>query len=215
MVARIISQSEGMINYREGRDDELDAALILSGNKNHEIREGRYCFQTTYLNECYREYFEHIGSYHLIWVLRNPYSVIHSMLYNWSRFALNELFDACGAQYLDEIGRTRYEKFGRIAVGRAKRACLSYKGKTLQLFDLHEQLGDRLMVVDYDELVSGGSLVLKKIYTFIDLPYKSSYEKYINPSSIKKAESLPDRIRHMIDDEAIPVYKSARRFLNF
>ena len=31
MLSRIITQSEGMTNYWFGKDDELDAALILSG----------------------------------------------------------------------------------------------------------------------------------------------------------------------------------------
>jgi hypothetical protein len=47
-----------MTQYYFGSDNELDAALILSGRVAHEP-QGRYCFQTTYLNECYSEYFEH------------------------------------------------------------------------------------------------------------------------------------------------------------
>jgi ligand-binding sensor domain-containing protein len=48
-------------NYWFGRDDELDAALILSGHVDHQ-QNGRYCFQTTYINECFREYFEACSS---------------------------------------------------------------------------------------------------------------------------------------------------------
>ena len=213
MVARIIFQSEGMVNYWTGKDDELDAALILSGKMDHEIRAGRYCFQTTYLNENYQEYFEHQGGFRLIWVLRNPYSVVNSMLYNWSRFALDELFDACGSQLLEGRDLIRYERYGRYVINRAKRACLAYQGKTQQAFELKERLGDEMLVVDYDDLVSDSSRTLSEVYSFIDLPFKESYEKSISRKSIKKASSLPGRIRSMIEDMALPEYERARALL--
>ena len=89
ILSRIIAQSEGMTNYFRDIDDELEAALILSGYKQLPPT-GRYCFQTTYLNENYYEYFNIGESHKIIWVLRNPYSVICSMLHNWRNYALNE-----------------------------------------------------------------------------------------------------------------------------
>ncbi len=215
MLARIIFKSEGMVDYWTGPDDELDAALILSGNKKgFSIAPGRYCFQTTYLNECFHEYFQHKGGFRLIWVLRNPYSVIHSMLYNWSRFALNELFEACGAGYLEGDEKRRYERLGLIMVGRARRACLAYKGKTMQLFEIKRELGDDVMVVDYDELVSDSAALFDQIYDFIDLPFKSQYISPINKKSIKKAERLPQRAHDMVSDICMPVYTQARSLLS-
>ncbi len=214
MIARLIFQSEGMINYWVGQDDELDAALILSGYMNHVPQHGRYCFQTTYLNECYQEYIKHKGEFRLIWVLRNPYSVINSMLYNWSRFALNELFDACGASLLTGKDRMRYEKYGRIAINRAHRACMAYQGKTLQLFELHKNLGADVLVVDYDELVSSDTILLHAIYEFIDLPFKENYTDSINRNSISKAKKLPNKIRDMISETSMPVYEQARSLLS-
>lgn len=110
MLARIITQSEGMVNYWFGPDDELDAALILSGHEAHQPR-GRYCFQTTYLNERYPEYFEH-ENFRMVWILRNPHSVVHSMLHNWKDFALNNLFSSCAAQLVEERYRRRHEILG-------------------------------------------------------------------------------------------------------
>jgi len=213
MVARIIFQSEGMVNYWTGKDDELDAALILSGKKDHNIQAGRYCFQTTYLNENYQEYFEHQGRFRLIWVLRNPYSVVNSMLFNWSRFALDELFDACGSQLLEGRDLIRYNKYGRYVINRAKRACLAYQGKTQQAFELKERLGDEMLVVDYDDLVSDSIRVLREVYTFIDLPFKKEYGKSISRRSIRKACKLPGKIRSMIEDMALPEYERARVLL--
>ena len=214
MVARIIFQSEGMINYWAGRDDELDAALILSGWNRPDRPEGRYCFQTTYLNECYREYFKYQGGFRLIWVLRNPHSVINSMLYNWSRFALNELFNACGAQYLSGKDKIAYQRFGHIIISRAQRACLSYIGKTQQVFEINKRLGDDLFVIDYDDLVTDKSRLLSGIYDFIDLPYKELYTKSINSKSVSKASKMPDRVKKMIDIMAMPVYQRAREILS-
>src|SRR3989304_2398887 len=95
-LSRLITGSDGMVDFQFGADDELDAALILSGWGPHPPRQGRYCFQTTYLNNSYPEYFEH-RDYKLIWVLRNPASVVYSMLYNWKTVALNRLFRHCAA----------------------------------------------------------------------------------------------------------------------
>ena len=97
ILARVITQSEGMVNDWRRSDDELDAALILSGKEKRK-NVGRYCFQTTYLNECYGEYFNKNYKFKLIWVLRNPLSVIYSMRYNWGSLSFNELYDACGSE---------------------------------------------------------------------------------------------------------------------
>ena len=109
-LSRLITASDGMVDFTFGKDDELDAALILSGYVNY-TNKGRHCFQTTYLNDSYPEYFAHQG-YKLIWVVRNPSSVIYSMLYNWRRAALNRLFRHCGAELLDEGERWWYERLG-------------------------------------------------------------------------------------------------------
>ena len=65
MLAGILSKSDGIVDFAWSKDDELDAALILSGYEDH-VAQGRYCFQTTFLNECYQEYFEHTPDFKLI-----------------------------------------------------------------------------------------------------------------------------------------------------
>jgi hypothetical protein len=79
-LSRLITESEGMTNFWFGQDDELDAALILAGRVQCE-NQGRHCFQTTYIDDNYHEYFDH-KNYKMIWVIRNPYSVVYSMLNN-------------------------------------------------------------------------------------------------------------------------------------
>lgn len=212
MLARILTQSEGMVNYWFGPDDELDAALILSGNVAHEPR-GRYCFQTTYLNECYPEYFEH-NNFRMVWVLRNPHSVVYSMLHNWRRFALNELFDSCAAQMLDDRYKRRFEMFGHWGVPRLLRACHAYNAKTSQIGLLRAQLDEnQLQVVDYDELVKNKARILPRIYEFLDLPYKAEYEQIIRVSSLKKSSKANKREQDTVEQLCMPVYKQLRKFV--
>jgi hypothetical protein len=209
MLTRLIAQSEGMVDFRFGRDDELDGALILSGQVEH-VPRGRYCFQTTYLNECYREYFEHGNGYKMIWVLRNPASVVYSLVHHWSRFALDELFDACGAQLLSDAQQRRYRMWGGLAVGRLQRACLAYNGKTLQLLDILERIGpERLMIVEYDQLVKEKTRILPLVYRFIALPYNPAYAEKISARSLSKFQKLSARERVLVKELCEPVYQRA------
>jgi hypothetical protein len=209
MLTRIIAQSEGMVDFRSARDDELDAALILSGHMEY-VSQGRHCFQTTYLNECYREYFEHRDRHKMIWVLRHPASVVYSLVHHWSRFALTELFDACGAQFLSEARQRRYRAWGTLSTDRLERACLSYMGKTHQLFDIVDRIGtQRLMIVDYDQLVKEKARILPQIYRFIDIPYKPVYAERISTGSLGKFQKLSAREQERIKTLCEPVYRHA------
>lgn len=210
ILSRVITQSEGMFNFRFGRDDELDAALILSGIKEHAC-SGRYCFQTTYLNECYQEYYQHGDDHKIIWVLRNPYSVVYSLAYNWSRFALNELFTNCGRRYLSGSQLARYSRFGLFGINRLHRACYSYTGKVSQVFELAEKLGDRrIMVIDYDTIARDKDSTLSAVYNFIGLPFKQEYGQKIHTRSINKADKLSARQKDTINRICLPVYEKAK-----
>lgn len=212
MLARIFTNSDGMINYWFGKDDELDAALILSGHVDHECL-GRYCFQTTYLNERFPEYYNH-SDYKLIWVLRNPFSVVFSLLYHWKRFAFNELFENCGYSMLDGALQRKYDKFGRWGIRRLIRACMSYNGKTSQIFEIYGKLGpEKVMIVDYDELVNHKEALLPRIYEFVDLPFQDKYTGYINVASINKAKRLSETERLTIQEQCMPVYEKARQLI--
>lgn len=193
MLSRIITQSDGMTNYWFGPDDELDAALILSGYVGH-TPEGRYCFQTTYLNSCYREYFDRSGPYKLIWVLRNPYSVVYSLLHNWTADALIRLFHECGAGLLRGRDAFLYKIFGDRGIPQIRRACYSYIAKTLQVFDLAQRLGPgQLMVLDYDDLVTRKETLLPAVYDFVDVEFRRDYLRKISSESVKKARQLSPR----------------------
>ena len=195
ILSRILTQSDGMVDFSSGEDDELDAALILSGFVEHTPR-GRYCFQTTYLNECYMEYFHHRNGAKIIWVLRNPYSVVYSMLHNWRSFALNELFLNCGSEFLTEKEKKRMKIFGKYGVNKLRKACCAYVGKTRQVFALKAGLSaDAIMFVEYDDLVKNRETRLPAIYDFIGLTYHPEYAERLHRRSLKKAMALSARER--------------------
>ena len=97
MLTRLIARAPGFTRLCLTADDELDAALALAGFVDLP-NDLRYCLQTTYLNERFIEYRQLRPDQRLIWVVRNPYSVVYSMLHNWGRFALNELYDLAVAE---------------------------------------------------------------------------------------------------------------------
>jgi hypothetical protein len=215
MLSRIITGSNGMVNYRVGADDELDAALILSGFREH-APKGRYCFQTTYLNDCFKEYFDHADDHTVVWVLRQPFSVVYSMLHNWKDFALNELFLSCGAHLLGKKEQKLFRYFGIRGVSRIKRACLSYCGKVSQMFELQKQLNSsRFIVVDYDGLVKNKNSVLPALYSVLELPYLPKYGDLIHNDSIEKHHFLSVRDHEIIKDRCKSIFSKAREMVTF
>jgi len=213
-LARVISQSEGMESHWKIHDDELDGAMILSGLVDYPV-DGRHCFQTTYLNECYTEYFDKDKEYKLIWVLRNPYSVIYSMNYNWGRFSFNELFDACGYPLMPKEQQHRYYKLGKLGISRIERACYSYNAKAVQSIELLDKLGSaKMMIIDYEDLVSNKHKILPSIYKFINLEYKESYGDKIHDRSVSKSDQLTVLEKESIEKISLPVYEKVRELLS-
>ncbi|RJO60192.1 hypothetical protein C4544_05890 [candidate division WS5 bacterium] len=214
MLSRIITQSDGMVNFWSGRDDELDAALILSGVRQYNSK-GRHCFQTTYVNECVNEYYSllngHMG-HKLIWVLRNPFSVVFSMLYNWNDFALNELFEFCGMQLFNRRrSENSYSYLHKGEISRLERACFAYNGKTSQVFELINGLKkNTMMVIDYEYLINKQELILPFIYQHINIPYQENYLADIYDKSVHKYKMLSTKDRKIIESICMPVYEKAK-----
>jgi hypothetical protein len=212
IVTRILGASDDLMQYVRGRDDELDAALLLAGAVPLPNERGlRYCFQTTYLNERYGEYFDHVGKYRLVWVIRNPFSVVYSLLYNWRRFAFNELFNACGRPLLDEREHERFRRFGRFALNRCRRASLAYNGKLNQAVTLRERLGpSRMMVIDYDDLVSDAGATLNAVFEFLGLTYEPAYATQLSQASVNKARLLSRPEREIVSETCYAGYREVR-----
>ena len=212
-ISRLLTSSPQMTDFQFSKDDELDAALILSGWIDYES-EGRHCFQTTYVNNSFPEYAEHTG-YRLIWVLRNPSSVVLSMLTNWRRGALNRLFQHCGQQLLSDDERRRYERFGAFVVAPLRRACLSYTAKVRQILQIKRFLDDQhLLVIDYDDLVTQKSSQLPRLFEFARLPYSVEYLHGLHDSSLRKAENFYKKHHDALDPLCSSAYHEARSLLS-
>jgi hypothetical protein len=206
MLTRLIAGSTNFSRLAITRDDELDAALALAGFIDLP-KERRYCFQTTYLNEHYRDYQTLGPQQRLIWVLRNPYSVVHSMLHNWQRFGLNELYEGCG------IGSTSSNRLRRTALpwpfgpSGIEKACLAYRGKVSQTLALKDIVKpNQLLIVEYDALVAAPTELLPRIFAFVGAPYEASFASRIRRDSVKKADQLSPSSRRLIEAVALPTY---------
>lgn len=217
MLGNVITESDGINNFWFGVDPCMDAGLLLSGYVDHDP-VGRYCFQTTHVDERYPEYFQNRGDFRMIWCLRNPKSVVYSLMYNWSDWGLNVTFRRCGLAdvQMGRVQRLAHKVFGTRVVSRLERACMIYNSKVSQLFILARNLPpERLLVIDYDELVKRKNEMLPKVYEFIELEYKQQYADKILGTSIDKASKLSKREASFIQTECGPVYQEAREHRSF
>lgn len=207
MLTRIIANARGFRRFELTHDDELDAALVLAGAV-HLPGNGRYCFQTTYLNDRYPEYGLVQPGQRLIWVVRNPHSVVYSMVYNWRRYALEELYDSCGkaGEGDDSQSGAWWRKWTREE--QIRKACHAYRGKAAQVFAIRTLLGgDKVMVVDYDAMVREPAAWLPGIFDFIGEPYDSACVRRVRGDSLKKASKLTGAEKRQVDRIAMPIYQ--------
>jgi hypothetical protein len=213
MLTRIIAQSAGFRGLALTCDDELDAALALCGEVDLPLKQ-RYCFQTTYLNERHAEYAMMGAGHRLVWVLRNPRSVVYAMVHNWRRFALNELYEACGVR-LASTPRLRNARWPwPLGPTRLEKACLSYSAKTSQIFEIQKLIPqERVLVVDYDALVDSPHDCLARIFTFIDEPYDPVYAHDVSRTSTGKALQLSEKAKMIIADNAERIYDQCQALI--
>lgn len=215
ILTEVLLQTSQIIDYRSRLDSELQGALILCGEQPIPTT-GRYCFQTTFLNEKYYEYWEHHGRFKMIFLIRNPFSVVYSMCYHWKRktqfynFALNELFDSCGMQMLNEKEKKRYDLLGKFTIPQIRKACLAYVGKTSQVFEIKEKLKDNVVIIDYDDLIHKKILVLPFVFDFANVPFLESYLNFIHSQGIKRADKLSHAEREAVQLTCWNLYERVR-----
>jgi hypothetical protein len=207
-LARLFKRAEGIVDHTFGHDDELDGALLLAGHATRAL-DGRHCFQTTYLNDRYAEYFAH-GDFRLIWMLREPHSVVYSMLHNWKRGALTRLYDACGARMLEQAPEPPTLRTLWLGPSRLAKACASYVGKTAQTFALRDCLAGRLAIVDYDELVAHKRTLLPQICEFAGIRYSEKLADALHDRSVRNGARLRDKDADYVGRACISIYERAR-----
>jgi hypothetical protein len=212
MLTRLIAAAPGFTRLELTADDELDAALALAGLIDLPL-QSRYCFQTTYLNERYEDYRTLNSGQRLIWVLRNPYSVVYSMLNNWQRFGLNELYEGCGMPDAADARLRRTGLIWPLGPSRLEKACLAYRGKVAQIRAIRDMLSaEQLLTVDYDVLVKAPEYWLPRIFEFAGAPYDAGYAQRIRSAPANKARRLSVRARRLIDQLALPTYRDCLKF---
>ncbi len=188
ITSRLIGQSEEIADLK----NEFTTALILCGAIKHELVKRRYCLQTTYLHERYQELTQLNEDAKIVWLIRNPYSVIWSMLYHWPKYALNDLYDCCGkAQNSNHYDRD---------TSQLEKACFSYLGKNIQLQECLRKLGSkRVFILDYDQLILQKELSLSDLFRFLGVPYRQQYGQILNNTSLEKQFHLTSRERATIN----------------
>jgi len=204
MLARAITDHPEVQSFSWSKDAELDAALLLSGNQPAPITltaSDRCCFQTTYLNEQGIEYLDHRNQFHLIWLIRNPYSVVYSMLYNWKRFALNEVFLGCGLSLMPVDRQNQFKRFGLLTVKPIDRACYAWLGKATQCSMLLNELPVSTMTtIGYEDLVQNKAALLTKLFDFAELSRLQNTDSDISSRSMKKSAGLSKKERSRVTD---------------
>jgi hypothetical protein len=205
---RLLARAEGVGDYRFGKDDELDAALLLSGYADLPAT-GRACLQTTYLNDRLEEYFEHDG-FRLVWLIREPRSVIYSMLFNWRRGALRRLYAACGRAEEKAQSSPWLGMDGDLFRSSFEMACAAYAAKTAQIFELARRLGsDRFLVLDYNDLVLDKERLLPMLFRFAELPFRQDFIEGLHSQALSRAR-WSKRQAERIEATCRPVYERAR-----
>ena len=216
MLTKVLMRSSQINEYRTNLDSELEGALILAGVLPELSSDKRLCFQTTYLNEKYTEYFEHKGRFKLAFVVRNPFSVVYSMMHHWVRrrdlrnFPLNELFSTVGKEGLLEKEKRRFDLLGTWGFSRLRKACLAYTSKTSQLHEIKKQLGEDVLVIEYDDIIQKSDDILPHIFDFFGLPYESSCRDIVNTNSLKKSDKLSPQERKVVESTCLDVYEKAK-----
>lgn len=212
MVTRIIAGSDGFHPLSLTRDDELDAALALAGYVKLP-RDSRYCFQTTYLNERYFEYQRILPDQRLIWLLRNPYSVVYSMVYHWRRSALDRLYDSARHDEPELELLKKTHPIWQFRLERIEKACIAYRYKTLQTMKIRDLVPPgQLLILDYDRVVEDKNAAFPAIFRFIGEPFRSSYTDAVKPDSLQKAKRLSHRERELVERIAMPAYRACQAF---
>lgn len=208
MLTRLIAKSRGFRPLELTHDDELDAALALRGLV--DLPAGaRYCLQTTYLNERYPEYARMGPGQRLIWVVRKPDSVVHSMVHNWRRWALDELYEATRADAVRLVPSIEAKPaWWRFGPSRAEKARVAYVGKSAQILQIsHIVPAHQLLIVEYDDLVQSPGVWLPLVFAFIGSAWDPAYARMVRGDSVRKAERMSESTRREVDRVAMPIYR--------
>jgi hypothetical protein len=213
VVTRLLKRSDALADHGFGHDDELDGALLLAGwvkqlyraprprHYRHPWRPPeRHCFQTSYLGDRFREYLGHDG-FRLLWIVREPRAVIASMLHRWKRFALDRPLPGG-----DDTPPPR----AAVGPSRLDKACAAYQTLAAQALELHDRLGRRMAIVDYDDLAADREELLPQLCAFAGVPFDPQLLRHSHGKSVHVRHALAAWEAARLDELAAPAYRRLR-----
>jgi hypothetical protein len=195
-ITRLFKRLPPFADSSWGHDDELDGALLLAGRRERRAA-GRNCFQTTYVRERYREYFAH-DDFKLVWIVREPRATVRSLLASRDR-ALP------ARNVLGLPGKSS----GGQGTSRLEKACAAYLASIRQTTELKERLGERLAIIDYDELAADRNRLLPALCRFAGVACDAHVLRHLHGKSVRKG-SLAGFEAAIVDQLALPAYRRAR-----
>jgi len=195
-ITRLFKRLPCFVDSSWGHDDELDGALLLAGQREPHA-SGRHCFQTTYVRERYREYFAH-EHYKLIWIIREPRAAVCSLLASRERTLPQRT----------SLGLTARSAAGQCT-SRLEKACAAYVASIRQTIELKERLGNRVAIVDYDELAADRNRLLPPLCRFAAVGCDAHILRHLHGKSVRKG-SLASFEAAIVDGLAQPAYRRAR-----
>lgn len=194
-ITHLFKRLPGFADTSWSHNDELDGALMLAGLRPRGAA-GRSCFQTTYLGERYREYLAH-EQFKLVWIVREPRAAVRSLLSSrdrgWAPWPAHRV-----AGKPEGRGASRLEK-----------ACTAYITSVRQTLELKERLGERMAVIDYDELSADRNRLLPALCRFASVGCNASLLRHLHGKSVRKG-TLASFEAAIVDQLAMPVYRRAR-----
>jgi hypothetical protein len=195
-VTRLFKRLPCFADASWGHDDELDGALLLAGRRPRRTL-GRHCFQTSYVGDRYREYFSH-ERFRLVFLVREPRAAVRSLLSSRERTLPPRTA-------LGLAGKTA----GGQGISRLEKACAAYLASIRQTLELKERLGERVAVVDYDELAADRLRLLPALCRFASVGCDARLLRHLHGKSVRKG-TLASWEGSIIDDLALPAYRRAR-----
>jgi Sulfotransferase family len=194
-ITRLFKRLSPFADASWGHDDELDGALLLAGRRARRLG-GRNCFQTTYVRDRYREYFAH-DDFKLVWIVREPRAAVRSLLATRGR--------ALPAR--NALGLSGKSAGGQ-STSRLEKACATYLASIRQTTEIKERLGERVAVVDYDELATDRERLLPALCRFAGVRCDAHALRHLHGKSVRKG-SLAAFEAAIVDQLAQSAYRRA------
>jgi hypothetical protein len=98
---------------------------------------------------------------------------------------------------------------GGQGASRLEKACAAYLASIRQTIELKERLGERVAVVDYDELAADRNRLLPALCRFAEVSCDTHLLRHLHGKSVRKG-ALASFEATIVESRALPAYRRAR-----